>query len=449
MPSSPPLIWVVAAIVSTGGLLFGIDIASTAVILPALTAEMHLSPAQQTLLVTLLPVSAFLSSLLVSPLLRPFGRVPILLGSGVAFIMATFLLVVPATITPIMLSRVVLGAAVGVSSLVDPLYLAEVSPAAIRGRIVSAHEMAIVVGIMIAYLIGAVVKDGPGWRTGLGLTQGLCSCVFTSGMAWVPRSPRWLVSAGRVEAAREALVALRGPGEDVTAELSAIQEAVELERTAGSLWSTSRPSLVLGLGYVVFTQLTGHANVIYFAPEIIERAGVGVSSSLLATLGLGVVKVLVTMAAIAKVDHLGRRRLSLIGSATSAISLSCLGASFLLPGRVAGPVALVSLLTLVAAYALSYGPIMWLLCSELYPQKIRGQAIGLTTSLNWGLTVLVSATFLPITAAIGPAGLFFGYSLITGLGCLFFWYFLIETNGKSLEEIAAAFSAHAVYSRLL
>lgn len=443
------LIWMVAAIVSTGGLLFGIDIASTAIILPALTSELDLTPAQQNLLVTLLPVSAFLSSLMISPFLRPFGRVPVLLCSGVAFLAATFLLVIPSSITPIMLSRVVLGGAVGVSSLVDPLYLAEVSPAGTRGRIVSAHEMAIVVGIMAAYLIGFVVKDGPGWRMGLGLVQGLCACVFTSGMAWVPRSPRWLVSVGKVEAARNALVALRGAGEDVSLELAAIQEAVELERTAESLWATSRPSLVLGLGYVVFTQLTGHANVIYFAPEIIEKAGLGVSSSLLATLGLGVVKVLVTMAAIAKVDHLGRRKLSLIGSATSAVSLAFLGASFLFPGRIAGPVALLSLLTLVAAYALSYGPIMWLLCSELYPQRIRGQAIGLTTSLNWGLTVLVSATFLPVSSAVGPAGLFFGYSLITGLGFVFFWFFLIETNGKSLEEIAEAFSAHAVYRRLL
>jgi sugar porter (SP) family MFS transporter len=265
------------------------------------------------------------------------------------------------------------------------------------------------------------------------------SVLLFVGVALLPDTPRWLVRSGQLEAARRVLARLRRPVE-VEPELADIVSAANTQVGGWSelLAPTLRIALVVGIGLAVFQQVTGINTVIYYAPTIVQLAGIpSASGAILATAGVGVVNVLMTLVAMLLLDRVGRRPLLLGGMSVMAIALFMLGLAFRLTGlgdRL-GTVSVVSLMIYVGAFAISLGPIFWLLIAEIYPLRVRGLAMGVATTANWAANLLVSLTFLTLTDAFGPSLAFWSYGLLT-LAALIFAYKLVpETKGRTLEQI--------------
>jgi MFS family permease len=210
----------------------------------------------------------------------------------------------------------------------------------------------------------------------------------------------------------------------------------------------NRPNLFIGCAFALFQQLTGHANVLSYAPIIFERAGLrDRSAAVLATVGLGAIKVLATIVALWQVDRAGRRMLTMLGAACTCVTLTALGFAFVAERHTA-PIAITALLVFVATYAVSFGPVGWLLVSEVFPLHLRGAAVGATSAVNWGTNFVVSISFLSMMDALGPAVTFWLYAGVSALAFVFARYALIETRGLTLEEVNKAIDHHPILGRM-
>jgi len=271
---------------------------------------------------------------------------------------------------------------------------------------------------------------------GLAAVPGL---ILGLGMLYLPESPRWLAKHGQTEKALKILSRIRGDS-DVSAEFKEIEATLAQSRQQGR-WSdllrpALRPALIVGVGLAIFQQITGINTVIYYAPTILQSAGISsASGAILATAGIGVVNVLMTLVSMWLVDRMGRRPLLLIGTAGIIITLSILGFAFLHPGGALAEVAVGTLMAYVASFAISLGPIFWLLISEIYPLNIRGLAEGTAAAANWSANLLVSLTFLTLVQSLGPTRTFWLYALCAVAAWLFSYYQVPETKGRTLEEI--------------
>ena len=327
----------VAFIAALGGLLFGYDTGVISGALPFIQVAFHLTPLMQGVLTSVALGGAALGAAVAGTLSDRFGRKPVILVVAVIFFFGAILSAIATVMGVLLIGRVLVGIGIGVASMLTPLYLAETSPPAQRGALVSLNQLMITVGILVSYLVGYVLSEGAGWRwmLGLGALPGL---VLFVGMLPLPESPRWLAGHGRTEAARHALVILRGSEADAEAEIAALRNDLQQETRASRIADlrarrTDRP-LIIGVGLAVFQQVTGINTVIYFAPAIFKAAGLGsTSATILATAGLGVVNVVMTLVAIRLIDSAGRRVLLLTGLAGMAVSLAVLGLSFLLRWR--------------------------------------------------------------------------------------------------------------------
>jgi SP family galactose:H+ symporter-like MFS transporter len=261
-------------------------------------------------------------------------------------------------------------------------------------------------------------------------------------MVFLPESPRWLAAHGHLDRARAMLARIRGTS-DVDIEMREIVEGIERSQgprgRLSDLFAPSlRPALIVGIGLAVFQQVTGINTVIYYAPLIIQSSGISsASGAILATAGIGVVNVLMTIVAMWLIDRMGRRPLLLTGIAGMVITLGVLGLAFHMAGRTGALawLAVVSMMVYVASFAISLGPIFWLLISEIYPLKIRSSAEGLAAAFNWGSNLLVSLTFLTLLQMMGPTRTFWLYGAFAIAAWVFSYYQVPETKGRTLEEI--------------
>jgi sugar porter (SP) family MFS transporter len=270
------------------------------------------------------------------------------------------------------------------------------------------------------------------------------SALLGIGMMFMPESPRWLVSHGQEDKGRSVLQHIRGTIA-VDDEVQDIRQSSVQQGSSGSelLSPSLRPAMVVGIGLALFQQVTGINTVIYYAPTIFQSAGFASASvAILATTGVGVINVLMTVVALLLLDRLGRRPLLLIGMAGMVVSLAMLGTAFLFPHLPALRwVAAGSLMLYVGSFAVGLGPVFWLLISEIYPVKIRGLAMSIATVANWGANLLVALTFLTLIQIMGRPGTFWLYGLV-GIGAWIFAYMLVpETKGRSLEDIEAHWRA--------
>ncbi len=373
-----------------------------------------------------------------------FGRRPVIIVTASLFVIGAISTALAPTIGLLIAGRIAVGAAIGVASFTAPLYISEISPVRLRGRLVSINQVALTSGIVISYLADYALAGVHGWRWMFGLAA-VPAAVLGGGMMFLPESPRWLLSHDRISAARAVLQRIRMSG-DVDVELDEIRKSLEVQSGGWGdlLTSMVRPALVVGLGLAVFQQITGINTVIYYAPMIFESAGfTSASVSILATVGVGVVNVLMTVVAMTLMDRVGRRPLLLVGLAGMILGLAVLGLAFQLSSLagVLGWIAIGSLMIYVGAFAIGLGPVFWLLISEIYPLKIRGLAMSVASAANWGANLIIALTFLTLIQLLGRPLTFWFYGLAGVAAWLFAWFRVPETKGRSLEEIEAHWKA--------
>lgn len=444
-------VYLLATVAALGGLLFGYDTAVISGAIGFLTTHFKLDPAFEkgwAAASVLLgcaagaAVAGFLSDAL--------GRKKMLLLAGVLFLLSALGTALPNTVAVFVIFRLLGGVAIGVASISSPMYIAEISPARVRGRMVSINQFAIVSGILVAYFVNLLIASfgetlGPdwnvhyGWRWMFGFGA-LPAVVFLALLILVPESPRWLVKQGCADRAEMILGRING-AEVARAELAAIQRAIAEE--SGSLAQLFEPgmrmALMIGIVLAVLQQITGINVFLYFAPEIFKRMGSGVNAALLQTVVVGAVNILFTVIAIRTVDRWGRKPLMLVGSIGMGGTLLGMGAAAYW-GR-ADLWVLVFILGYIACFALSVGPVTWVILSEIFPTRIRGRAMAIATVCLWLADFLVTQTFPMmdenawLVEVFRRAFPFLVYAFFCAVSVVFVWRYVPETKGKTLEEI--------------
>jgi sugar porter (SP) family MFS transporter len=437
---STGFVFIAAVFAAVGGLLFGYDTGVISGALLFIKTQFHLSIFHQELVVSVVLIGATVGALSGGRLADTFGRRLMLLVTAVIFVAGAIVCASAGSLGALIGGRIIVGLGIGLSSTTVPVYISEVSPAAARGWQVSLFQLAVTVGILSAYLVDYGFGKSGAWRWMLGLAV-VPGAMLGLGMLAMPETPRWLAEHGRGDAARKVLARIRGT-QDVQAEYGEIQETLSRAKERGHfsdlLAPYVRPALTVGIGLAIFQQITGINTVIYYAPTIIQSAGIpSATGAILATAGIGLVNVLMTLVAMWLIDRVGRRPLLLAGITGMAVCLGILGFVFRTqqPSSGQGWLAVLILMAYVASFAISLGPIFWLLISEIYPLKIRGIAEGTAAGTNWAANLLVSLTFLSLVHALGPSWTFWLYGLLA-IGSLLFSYFVVpETKGRTLEEI--------------
>lgn len=437
-----------AAIAGLGGLLFGYDTGIIASAMLFIKGDFDLGDFEQGIVVGAVPIGAAFGAVGAGRLADVYGRRRTIIAAAAVFIVGALGSAAALDTLTLVLARLLIGVAIGFASATAPVYISEMAPPDVRGRLVTFFQLSVTVGIFVAYLVGLAFAPIDGWRWMLGLGV-LPALALLVGMVRMPQSPRWLVMVGRDYEARATLEKIRsGREEDLTLEIEEIEEEVSREPGGWSELKTPlmRAALTVGVGLAILQQVTGINTVIYYAPQIVQFTGVGddqASAAIIATIGVGIVNMGMTVLAVRLLDRAGRRTLLLIGVAGMALSLFTLGLAFdgTDEDTFSSVLAIGSLMTFVASFAISLGPIFWLINSEIYPLRVRSKAASLGTTANWVSNFIVSLTFLSLIAAIGRSESFWLYGAISVVTWFFCWKLVPETKGKSLEEIQAELRA--------
>jgi SP family galactose:H+ symporter-like MFS transporter len=339
----------------------------------------------------------------------------------------------------LIMARVVLGLAIGIASFTAPLYLAEVAPEYIRGAMVSLYQLMITIGILVAFLSDTAFSYSGNWRWMLGVIA-LPGVLFLLGVSLLPDSPRWLMMRGRKEEAREVLLRLRGDPAIVSREAADIQEQLKTPQRGWHLFlenSNFRRSVGLGVLLQLVQQFTGINVVMYYAPRIFQSMGYNVAAQMWFTAAVGLTNVLATFIAIGLVDRWGRKPILYTGFTVMAIGLGVVGTVMHLGIATEGQqlLAVAMLLMFIVGFAMSAGPLVWTLCSEVQPLKGRDFGIGASTLTNWTANTIVGATFLTLLNTFGRAETFWLYAALNVLFLLFTYALVPETKGVTLEHI--------------
>ena len=431
-------IYIAAAFSALGGLLFGYDTGVISGAILFIRSEFGLTTFQEEVVVSAVLLGAVIGTACAGYLSDKIGRRRLLLITALIFFLGSLGSAFAPTIILLTIARIFVGISIGISSMTTPLYIAEISPADIRGRLVSLNQFAITIGIVVSYVVDYAFSAHGAWRwmVGIGVFPAI---VFGFGMLFLPESPRWLFKHKGARAAMGVLKSIHGK-EIAQKEMAEIEGSIQKTKKKWSDCITPwfKRALLIGMCLAAFQQLTGINTVIYYAPTIFEFAGFkSPSIAILATGIVGMVNMLSTIIALWLLDRVGRRPLLLIGLVGMVISLGILGLSFHIPSLASsvGWLTVACLVLYVASFAMSLGPIFWLLIAEIYPLEIRGRAMSIATVVNWVANLLVALTFLTLIDVLGKPGAFWFYAAI-GVGAWFFSYFLVpETKNKTLEEI--------------
>ena len=437
---------IIAAVASLGGLLFGFDTGVISGALLFIKNDFALSETMQGVVTSMVLVGAVAGAAAGGPLTDRFGRKPIIIVMAALFAIGSLLSAAAGSPWALMVARLILGVAIGTASMLTPLYLSEMAPAERRGMIVSLNQFCITLGILLSYLVDYSFANVDGtwrWMLGVGAVPGILLGV---GMAVLPESPRWLASRGRYGEAERVLRSLRDTS-DVSCELSGLKRDVSGEAQEASLSALfaspkARLPLIVGIGLAVFQQVTGINTVIYYAPSIFKTAGFASNSAaILATVGIGVVNVLMTVVALLLLDQAGRRKLLLWGLSIMTVSLVAIAIAFSIGTQVVGGVTAVALAAYVGGFAIGLGPIFWLIIAEIFPLAYRGRGMSVASMANWGSNLVVALVFLDLIRLLTPGGTFALFAVLSVGAFAFAWRYVPETNGRSLEQIEADLAA--------
>ncbi len=382
-----------------------------------------------------------------------YGRKPVLLIAALLFFVSALGSTVPQNFELLIMARLVGGVGVGMASVVAPLYISEVAPPKIRGRLVALYQLSIVVGILLAYfsnwtLLGfsqgnAEAFGGTGmfhkvlvsevWRGMFG-SEMIPAGLFILLLFLIPESPRWLIKNGQTDIGRSILSRISGASV-AHSELEEIRKTVtQVKGKIGDLLKPGlRLALIVGVGLSVFGQFTGVNIIVYYGPTILEDAGFQLSSALQFQVAIGVINLIFTIIALWKIDTWGRRPLLIWGMAVVFISLVIIATLFSLGES--GIWIVIMLCVYMAALAFSINAVIWVLIGEIFPTRIRGRAMSIATFANWGVNFLTAFLFPWYVDIIGVGAGFFTFALMCLIATIFFYKYVPETKGKSLEEI--------------
>ncbi len=429
-----------------GGLLFGYDTGVISGALLFIPNDFKLSPFLQGAIVAGLLLGAMIGAAAAGRLSDSWGRRRLIMAAAVVFTGGSILAAVAPTVWVLIAARIIIGLAVGSAALVVPLYLAEVAPAEIRGAVTSLNQLMIVGGILMAFIVNAILASSQNWRLMLGLAA-VPSIVLFAGMLFMPETPRYLVHAGEEDTAKEVLEDLPGdePPEERIEEIRQVDseedEDTGLRGVLRAKWV--RPALVVAVGLAVFQQFVGINTIIYYAPTTLTNVGFAKTSAIYANLIIGVVNVAMTILAVWLIDRVGRKPLLYGGAAGMVVSLLVLGIGLSVlptPHHPSDPAAIITLIclgTFIASFAATWGPVVWAMIPEVLPLSVRGTAMGIAVFGNWAANFLVSQTFPPLLNGLGPGPVFLGYAVLGMLAALFVKAMVTETKGRSLEDIEA------------
>ena len=466
------LVMGLAFIASLGGLLFGYD---TAVISGAVSAIDHnfiiprgLPEAARDSLsgwaVSCALLGCVIGAAIGGPISNAFGRKGGLIVSGIMFLVGSAGSAWPefglgsvggmgtAALTPFVIYRIIGGIGVGLASMLAPLYIAEISPPADRGRMVTLQQIAIVVGITLVYFVNwAIAAQGntewnmaEGWRWMLA-SEVIPSLIFLGLLLLVPDSPRWYVLKGHPE---KALAVLRRISDEGTAQATLKEiEATLVERTR-PLMSFGGKVILIGIMLSVFQQFIGINAVLYYGPQMFQNAGFTANVALLQTIVIGIALLVFTLVALVTVDKWGRKPLLILGGLIQAVSMFALGALFAGHATNAGP--LIAAVAYIAGFSLSWGPVTWVMLAEIFPNSIKGQAMAIAVAAQWIANLFISWSFKildgssALNAIANHAIAYWIYGAMSILAALFVWRFVPETKQHSLEAIEGFWKKPAV-----
>lgn len=425
----------VSSVAALSGFLFGFDTAIINGAIVFLRRHFRWSEIETEFAAGSLLAGCALGAGVAGALSDRFGRKTVLLVSAVIFAVSSVATALPNGLGQFAAARVIAGVAIGIASMLAPLYIAEAAPAAIRGRLVSMNQLAIVLGILVSYLAGwALAGLGEGsWRWMFAVAA-VPSLLFFSAMFFVPESPRWLVKEGRHGEAKEVLAKLGEP----PSRLLEIERAIAEE--SGSLGQLLEPGLrrpmLIGVTLAILQQVTGINTVLYYGSIIFtEQAGAeSTSAALWSNVLVGAINLVFTIVALFAIDRLGRKPLLISAAAGMGVALTALG--FVFAAGLATPALVLALiLGYVAFFSFGMGPGVWVVISELFPTRIRGRAMSVATVALWLACLLITLTFLSLVKAFTVAGAFWIYAFLCACTVWFVWKFTPETKGKNLEEI--------------
>ena len=435
-------LYIVAIIASLGGLLSGYDTGVISGALLFINESWDLSESLQGIVVSSVLIGAVIGAATNGILADIFGRKKVIIATAIIFILGSILCGFAPNVYVLIISRIFVGLAVGIVNFVIPLYLSEISPKAVRGTLVSLYQWAITAGILFSYFINAAFAQAVfNWRWMLlaGVLPGL---VLLVGMCFMSDTPRWLISKNKDDAAQKVLKKIE-PDVDIESEVKEIKRTLKLnDRTSGEKFRFKKWMImpfVVGIG-IMFAQIcTGINTIIYYAPTIFKVAGFDSNlNAIYATTGIGVVNFLMTIVAVFFTDRLGRKPLLYFGLTGVMLSLAALGCAFAFESALGSNlkyVAVGSLVTYIICFAMSLGPIGWILVSEVFPLKIRGIAMSICTVSNFAFNFFVVGSFPILIHKIGGAYTFWGFAVVSFLCILFVYFFVPETKGISLEQI--------------
>ena len=434
----------ISFISALGGYLFGFDFAVISGALPFLKIQFAINSWwAEGGLTGSLALGCIVGCLLAGRIADRYGRKPGLMIAAIIFSLSSVAIAFAKVLTYFVIMRFAAGIGVGMASMLCPMYIAEVSPASVRGRNVAINQLTVVIGILITNLINYFLADKGvdawRWMFGLGVVP---SAVFLIGVLWLPESPRWLVKAGKIDQAKLVLNKI-GSEIFVKQTFTAIEQSMagtEKQSYKAVFEKSVRPAVIVGITLAVFQQFCGINVVFNYTSTIFQSVGANLNKQLLETVAIGAVNLIFTLLAMWQVDKLGRRPLMLGGSI--GLSLIYIVLAFLLQNHSSTGLVSISVLLAISIYSMSLAPVTWVLIAEIFPNKIRGLASSVAIVSLWGAYFILVFTFPLLAKKLGTYGTFYVYAGICFLGFLFVKYKVKETKGQTLEELEQHFAGH-------
>ena len=424
-----------STVAALGGLLFGFDTGVISGAIPFIKLEFYLNSYQEGFAVSNLMIACVIGALIAGPIADWTGRKKVLILCAVLFIVSAILSALPRSFTELVIARFIGGIGVGVASVVSPMYIAEISPAKIRGRLVALNQLAIVIGILLSYLSNWLLVDTGinNWRYML-VAEILPATTFLMGLFFILESPRWLTKEGLEKDALDVLKVVAG-AVNADHELQEVKKSLAEKKT--SLKELLHPSLrrvlIVGILFSLFAHITGIDTIIYYGPLIFLESGFKTDSALLASVIIGITNLIFTFVGMAMIDKAGRKFLLLVGIAGMGISMTLVGFC-MQSDMISAKWTLLWIMTYIASFAMSIGVVIWVYLSEIYPTRVRGQALSVATMVLWLGNVILTQLF-PVMMERFGGGTFYIFSFICLLAFIFTWTMVKETRGVSLEEI--------------